>query len=320
MPNPKITVLMSVYNDEKFIRESVDSILNQTYKDFEFLIINDGSTDRTEQILNSYKDPRIRIIDNEKNIGLTRSLNKGLKVAKGEYIARMDGDDISLPERLEKQLTFLENNTKIVLLGNWIEIIDGYGNGKGITRYPTSHCIISWIFLFKTCLAHATVMYRRKEVQNIGAYNNRLYFTQDYDLWVRLSKIGKISQIPEVLMKVRRFVDSIEDRYREQQLEIARNVSFHYAKSITNEFHDDIFEYFFKKTKDRNLKYQQVKKIVSLTKSIKNSFFKLNNPDHSCKKAITKDIQDWFIVWGLKNWRNPLIFFYLILSVITIRI
>ncbi|MHA2039282.1 MAG: glycosyltransferase, partial [Promethearchaeota archaeon] len=192
MADPKITVLMPVYNNEKFLRESVDSILNQTFKDFEFIIINDGSTDRTKKILNAYKDFRIRVIDNDKNIGITRSLNKGLGLAKGEYIARMDGDDISLPERLERQVKFLENNPKVVLLGNWVEIIDGDGNLRSITRYPTNHCFITWIFLFKTCLAHPTVMYRKKEVLKINGYNSMLSYTQDYDLWVRLSKIGKI--------------------------------------------------------------------------------------------------------------------------------
>jgi glycosyltransferase involved in cell wall biosynthesis len=319
MADPKITVLMPVYNNEKFLRESVDSILNQTFKDFEFIIINDGSTDRTKKILNAYKDFRIRVIDNDKNIGITRSLNKGLGLAKGEYIARMDGDDISLPERLERQVKFLENNPKVVLLGNWVEIIDGDGNLRSITRYPTNHCFITWIFLFKTCLAHPTVMYRKKEVLKINGYNSMLSYTQDYDLWVRLSKIGKIGQIPEVLLKIRRFVDSIEDRHREQQLEIAGNIAFHYAKSIMNEINDDIFVYFFKKTKDNNLTYQQIKEIVSLTKNIKKNFFNINNPDHSCRKQIEKDIQKWFSVWAVNNWRNPLIFFYMIFSMMTIK-
>ncbi len=115
---PRVTVLMSVYNGEKYLREAIDSILNQTFKDFEFLIIDDGSTDSSADIIRSYTDFRIRLIQNEKNIGLTRSLNKGLKLAKGEYIARMDVDDISLPIRFEKQVSFLDKYEDVKLVGS----------------------------------------------------------------------------------------------------------------------------------------------------------------------------------------------------------
>ena len=124
MRNPKITVLMPVYNGEKYLREAIGSILNQTFNDFEFLIINDSSTDSTREIILSYDDTRIRLEDNEKNIGLTHSLNKGLRLAKGKYVARMDADDISLPDRLEKQLAVIENNTDVSIVACWIDIID----------------------------------------------------------------------------------------------------------------------------------------------------------------------------------------------------
>ena len=115
--NPKVTVLMPVYNCEKYLRESIESILNQTFKDFEFLIINDGSSDKSAEIVESYNDNRINFVQNEKNIGLAASLNRGLDIAKGEYIARMDADDISLPERLEKQVRFMETNPQIGICG-----------------------------------------------------------------------------------------------------------------------------------------------------------------------------------------------------------
>src|SRR6187397_2012165 len=107
MSEPLVTVLMSVYNAEKYLREAIDSILNQTYRNFEFIIINDASTDGSEAIINSYKDERIRLISNSQNLRLTASLNKGIDLAKGKYIARMDADDASLPERLQKQVTFM---------------------------------------------------------------------------------------------------------------------------------------------------------------------------------------------------------------------
>jgi len=114
---PAVSVVMPVYNGEKYLRESIDSILNQTYTDYEFIIVNDGSNDKTEEIILSYNDNRIRYIKNEKNLQIVKSLNRGIELAKGRYIARMDADDISLPRRFEKQITFMENNLEIGVCG-----------------------------------------------------------------------------------------------------------------------------------------------------------------------------------------------------------
>ena len=117
-PSPRVTVLMAVYNGERFLAEAVASILDQTFRDFEFLIVNDGSTDRSREIILSFGDPRIRLVDNPENIGLTRSLNRGLELAKGGLIARQDADDISLPERLEREIGFLDGNPKAAIVGS----------------------------------------------------------------------------------------------------------------------------------------------------------------------------------------------------------
>src|SRR4051812_30773328 len=127
MKNPKISVVMPVLNGEKYLREATESILNQTFKDFEFIIINDGSTDRTEEIIQSFADPRIVYIKNEKNVGLSRVFNQGIRAAQGTYIARMDADDISLLHRFEKELEYLENNPKIDIVGSAMMIIDAEG-------------------------------------------------------------------------------------------------------------------------------------------------------------------------------------------------
>ncbi|MCP8319033.1 MAG: glycosyltransferase, partial [Candidatus Methylarchaceae archaeon HK01B] len=138
MKSPKITILMSVYNGEKYLREAIDSILNQTFKDFEFLIINDGSTDRTVEILRSYHDSRIKIITNEKNMGLTKSLNKGLKIARSEYVARMDADDISYPRRLEVQYEYMKKNPDVGIVGSWNDVIDDKGNTIDYRKHSLS--------------------------------------------------------------------------------------------------------------------------------------------------------------------------------------
>src|SRR3990172_12530717 len=132
MNNPVITVLMSAYNAEKYLREAIESILNQTFKDFEFIIINDCSTDKTKKIIEEYanKDARIKLINNATNLGLTKSLNIGLKEARGEYVARLDADDVALPERLEKQYEFMNKNRDITLTGAWAEKIYEEGDNK----------------------------------------------------------------------------------------------------------------------------------------------------------------------------------------------
>ena len=203
MKNPKVTVLMSVYNGEKYLNEAIDSILRQTFKDFEFLIVNDGSTDKTGEILKSYNDPRIKIIDNEKNIGLTRSLNIGLRIAKGEYIARQDADDISMPERLEKELSIIENNSEIIMVACWIKIIDENSNKirfwQADIEYNSPEEIYYTLF-FENCIAHSTVLFDKELVLKIGGYNESFQKSQDYELWSRLSKIGKIIKIKENLV------------------------------------------------------------------------------------------------------------------------
>ncbi|MDD4353774.1 MAG: glycosyltransferase family A protein, partial [Candidatus Nanoarchaeia archaeon] len=133
MKNHRISVIMSAYNTERYIAEAIESILNQTFKDFEFIIIDDGSTDDSLKIIKRYvkKDRRIKLIHNKKNIGLTKSLNKGLKIAKGQYIARMDADDISLPQRFQIQYDFLEKNKDIFLIGTTAFLIDDKGDRLG---------------------------------------------------------------------------------------------------------------------------------------------------------------------------------------------
>ena len=127
---PKISVLMCVYNDEDWLKNSIDSIVNQTFTDFEFVIVNDGSTDNSLEIINSYSDDRIRIINNEENLGLPKSLNRGLNLCKSELIARMDADDISMNNRLEKQYKYLKKNKEIALIGGQAEYIDSDGSKK----------------------------------------------------------------------------------------------------------------------------------------------------------------------------------------------
>ena len=198
----RVTVLMAVYNGEKYLREAIDSILCQTFGDFEFLIIDDGSTDKSVEIVKSYNDQRINLALNEQNLGLAASLNKGIKLARGEYIARMDHDDISMPERLEKQVGFLDLNHDIGACGSWIET---FGDGKPqVCKYSTEPDVIKAKLFFFNTIAHPTVMIRKDLL-----LENKLYFipeykrAQDFDFWQRCSFCFNIANIAKVLVKYR---------------------------------------------------------------------------------------------------------------------
>jgi len=215
---------MSVYNGEKYLREAVDSILGQTVRDFELIIVDDGSTDGTWAILQNYNDPRIVLLYNEENVGLTRSLNKGLAVARGEYIARMDADDVSLPKRLEKQVAYLDANPEVGLLGTWIKIIGERGERLSVLRKPIDPLFIKWSLLFDNCLVHSTVVYRRSLVEKLGGYNP-IRYAQDYDLWSRMSLETQIVNLPEVLVRWRSHPAGISTQKLAQQISFAFEIS-----------------------------------------------------------------------------------------------
>ncbi len=219
MKNPKVTILMSVYNGEKFLKETLESILSQTFSNFEFIIIDDASTDKTASILKEYtkKDNRIRIIKNKKNIGLTRSLNKGIKSSQGKYIARIDAGDIALPVRIEKQIKFMKDNKEIGLLGtNYFEV-----NKKGkIIReisLPTNNKNIKKELIKKNPFAHPTVLIRKLVLNKTGLYDEKLKLSQDYELWFRISQVSNLANLPEPLTKVRKTKKSLSFQKRKEQ-------------------------------------------------------------------------------------------------------
>jgi glycosyltransferase involved in cell wall biosynthesis len=200
---PRVSVVTSVYNGEKHLREGVDSILHQSFRDFEFIIVDDGSTDRTWKILTSYDDPRIILLRNEQNLGLTRSLNKALPRSTGEYIARMDADDVSLPDRLDKQVEFLDANEDVGLVSCSFVEIDDEGRHISIQRLPTRNCDLQQRLLTSNCFCHGAAMFRRECLSSVGAYRAEFEFAQDYDLWLRISESYKVANLEQPLYQWR---------------------------------------------------------------------------------------------------------------------
>lgn len=231
----KVTVLLAVYNGERYLTNAIESILAQTFSDFEFLIIDDGSNDGTKDILGKYaKEKRIVLIRNKENIGLTNSLNKGLKFARGDYIARQDADDISLPDRLKRQVNFLDSNAGVAILGTNLKHIDSMGTPmkRQPKPYPTSSGVLSWMLFFRNCLQHPTVMMRRNVTEKLGGYNAQLPLCQDYELWLRASFKYRLSNLPDILVKYRCHTDNLSVRQRELQQRISDSI----VLSSLNEF------------------------------------------------------------------------------------
>ncbi|MEM4406818.1 MAG: glycosyltransferase [Candidatus Methanomethylicaceae archaeon] len=197
---PKVSVIMSVHNGEVFLEQAIDSVLGQSFQEFEFVIVDDASTDRTWDICAecAVYDHRIILLRNSNNIGLTQSLNRAIEVSKGEYIARQDADDISVSSRLEKQVQFLGENPDVGVVGTWVAYVDEKGKITGYWRPPTSPEVIKWNLLFGTCVAHPSVIMRKQLILK-ERYNPTYRYAQDYDLWLRLSKKTKIANIPEIL-------------------------------------------------------------------------------------------------------------------------
>ncbi|MBI6528379.1 glycosyltransferase family 2 protein [Proteus vulgaris] len=240
---PKISVLMSVYNDSIHLNEAIDSILNQTFKDFEFIIINDGSTDLSLDILKEYeeKDSRVKVYTNASNIGLAKSLNKGFLLASGDYIARMDADDYSYPTRLQKQFEFMENHKNIMVCGTSMEIYE-YDNKFMIL--PIKHNAIAAGLIFGTNFYHPTVMFRSDFIKkNKIMYPEDYKYAQDYGLWINLLKLNQeniFSNLEEALLKYRIHPDRNRKNYFSIQTSFAIKAQINALDMFNIEVNEDV--------------------------------------------------------------------------------
>jgi len=218
--DPIVSVVMSVYNSANYLREAMDSILNQTLSDFEFIIINDGSKDESLSIIKSYSDKRIKLIENNGNKGLIYSLNKGIEVATGKYIARMDADDISLPERLNEQVLFLENNSEVGVCGcNYIQFSEG--KERSSEAFKTHDEILGWM-LFNASVVHPSLMLRTSVLKGQQpVFNSEYKHAEDYDLWSRLLFTCKFGAVNKTLFKYREHAGQVTQLHKAEQVKSA---------------------------------------------------------------------------------------------------
>jgi glycosyltransferase involved in cell wall biosynthesis len=235
MVTPKMTVLMPVYNAESFLREAIESILNQTFQEFEFLIIDDGSTDRSREIVRSYDDPRIRFVVNEKNLGISETLNKGIRLSTCELIARMDADDISNPFRLRKQYDYMLAHPHCALLSTWARVISHDNKFVRLERYRSQY--YHYNLTFECWMYHPTVIFRRQPVTEVGMYS--MPYSEDYDLFWKLSTRFEIGNLAEPLVSYRLSPTSLNTVLRKKEYDIAneenvlRNIRYYMGENFS---------------------------------------------------------------------------------------
>lgn len=244
----QLSVLMPVYNTkEAHLRCAIESILNQTFADFKFLILDDGSTNNVSEVIRSYNDPRIEVIKNETNKGIIFTLNNALDNVDTEFIARMDSDDISKPRRFEKQIDFLKNNPDISLLGTSMQYFEG---SKRKFYAPAGYKNIRFLMLRESVIAHPTVMFRKKDFQNFR-YDANFKHVEDYELWCRAITELKFENLEEILLDYRIHKNQIGSRYNTVQIQNSLKIKKNYIKKIYQDLNPREIELFINMSAER---------------------------------------------------------------------
>lgn len=225
MNPPRVTVLMCVHNGGRWLRAAIDSVLAQTWRDFEFLILDDASTDDSVVQINAVEDLRVRLIRLPENIGLTRSLNCGLHAARGEIIARQDSDDLSAPERLTRQIAFLDSHPKVAVVGAQARLIDAEGRSRGDRDLPVEAASVRWLSLLENPVIHTAAAFRTRVIRDeLGGYDELFPCCQDYDLWTRVMVRREVRNLRERLVQVREHGGSISATRRAEAATMVERV------------------------------------------------------------------------------------------------
>lgn len=311
--NPLVSIVLPVYNGDVYLQSAIESILNQTFIDFELVIINDASTDNTDQIINNFKDKRIRYFINETNLKIIETLNKGINLSRGKYIARMDADDISFPNRIEDQVNFLEKNVEIDVLGTGFEIIGNNQNDRfsnNTVVYNTDSKKIAFNLIYNNVILHPSVMFRSSVFHKYKIYYNKKFIhAEEYYLWTQLIIHTKFANLPDILLKYRVHDNQIslqnhkvqlDNSYSIQQLylkNLGLNITFNQAKLFVDflqkkKINDnaifellniiDLFEKKIKLMEIMDVKYS----LMEINKNLKNVIINSNNNKLSFLKSF----------------------------------
>ena len=246
--NPLVSILIATYNSENFIKETLDSVLNQTYKNLEIVLCDDASSDNTVNILKEYqkKDERVKIIQNNKNLGISLNMNNGSRQCNGKYIAILDGDDWAYPYRIEEQVKLMEENPKVVLCSGYMDICDETLNVKTTRKYPLEDKNIRKAIIRYNPICHPASMWRTSELKKTTLYSDNFTIARDYDLLVRISKFGEYRNIGKPLIKYRvREESETGKRVRQTQwYSFYIQMKAHFEYGFPLKFGDRIFLFF----------------------------------------------------------------------------
>lgn len=292
--NPMISVIMSVYNEENYIKEAIDSILAQTEPDFELLIVDDCSTDNTVNIINGIDDERIILFQNEQNCGLTKNLNKALKECKGKYIARMDGDDISKPERFAIQKRFLDEHRDIMLISCNTET---FGEEHLISDMCGTPEELKCRMLIRPVLAHPGFMFRKELVDKYGfTYDEHFRSAQDYDFAVRVAKNHKLFVVPEVLLQYRTHKGQVSQTPNLRQFAYADEIRNRLLEELGIVLTDDEISSFHKWVLEENTDCSIFRRNYELIDRII-----LHNNGKYAAKILSKSLKKQYCCWMLRS-------------------
>lgn len=296
----KISVVMPVYNGEKYLNEAIDSIICQTFRDFELIIIDDGSTDNTSNIIKSYNDKRIVFIKNNENLGIVKTLNKGIQIAKGQYIARMDADDICYPYRLEKQYIIMEENPEIGLCGSSVEVFNE--STSNIHECPTDNEEIKVLQIFNTAFAHPSVIIRKDILVKYDLKYDEFYEgMEDYELWLRMSKVTQLANTKEVLLKYRNHDKQITKEINYEKHGKMGLIRKRILKDINPYFTEKDAEIFFMYSTNEIFKHDnKIYKVYDLFEKIIESNLKSRIYDD----RILRCVISYNVYWSLLKFKN----------------
>jgi GT2 family glycosyltransferase len=223
---------MPVYNGERHLAEAIDSILAQSYSDFELAVVNDGSTDRTAEIVASRRDDRIVVVDNGENLGLSKSLNIGFRRARGSLLARLDADDIAEPQRLARQVAEMDHRPALAMVTSWFVEIDDEGHRGVVGRPPSDAISLRWRLLFGNPIPPSTVMLRRDALADAAAHDESLSYAMDYDLWCYIARAGRVTTVEEVLVQYRKGSDSMTNLHGEAVITEPRRIAVEQMRQV----------------------------------------------------------------------------------------
>ncbi|WP_187264253.1 glycosyltransferase family 2 protein [Pontibacter beigongshangensis] len=311
-----LTVLMPVYNAERFVAEAIESILQQTFQDFEFLIIDDGSTDQTAAIVTGFDDCRIKFVQNERNLGISATLNNGIELAIAPLIARMDADDISLPQRLQKQYDYMQAHPDCAMVSSLVKVITEEGKLVRVDSFKSEYfyynlTFICWIY-------HPTVMYRKDAVKEVGMYS--VPYAEDFELFWQLSRSHKIYNLPEILLHYRISGQSLHQVLKKQEYEKAqheqllRNFRYYAGSDFTMpDSHLECLQHNFKPLLEESSATSVLKclhQLDLLTKGIlaKNN---INKSDKAIKKAAFYK-RKYILEYFLQHFSKPKVVYLLL--------